>query len=107
MRKQVIPKYRELADRGRAELTFSPYSHPILPLLAHVDSARTANPQIQLPEQHFSHREAAERQIQLGLGLFERLLGRRPTGMRPSRMAGGERSVDLVASAGVGRAISG
>ena len=37
----VIPKYRELADRGQAELTFSPYYHPILPLLCHVDSART------------------------------------------------------------------
>ncbi len=106
MMKQVIPKYRELANRGQAELTFSPYYHPILPLLAHVDSARTANPQIQLPEQHFSHREDAERQIQLGLGLFERLLGRRPTGMWPSEMAVGESIVDLVASAGVSWMIS-
>src|SRR4051812_41129243 len=49
MMAKVIPKYRELADRGQAELTFSPYYHPILPLLCHVDSARTANPQIKLP----------------------------------------------------------
>src|ERR1700719_2287702 len=74
----VIPKYRELADRGQAELTFSPYCHPILPLLCHVDSARTANPQLPLPERHFSHREDAERQIELGQGLFERLVGRKP-----------------------------
>jgi starch synthase len=106
MMQKVIPKYRELADRGQAELTFSPYYHPILPLLAHVDSARIANPQIQLPEHHFSHREDAERQIELGLGLFERLLGRRPTGMWPSEMAVGESIVDLVASAGVGWMIS-
>ncbi|HEX9560707.1 MAG TPA: glycoside hydrolase, partial [Candidatus Dormibacteraeota bacterium] len=33
MMEKVIPKYRELADRGQAELTFSPYYHPILPLL--------------------------------------------------------------------------
>src|ERR1700737_5589502 len=64
---KVIPKYRELAERGQAELTFSPYYHPILPLLVSVDSARTANPQIHLPERHFSHREDAERQIDLGL----------------------------------------
>src|SRR5258708_30560590 len=101
MMKQVIPKYRELANRGQAELTFSPYYHPILPLLAHVDSARTANPQIQLPQQHFTHREDAARQIQLGLGLFERLPGRRPTGMWPSEMSVGASIVDLVASAGV------
>ncbi len=79
--RSVIPKYRELAERGQAELTFSPYYHPILPLICHVDSARTANPQIQLPERHFSHREDAERQIELGMGLFERMLGRRPKGM--------------------------
>ncbi|HXM71260.1 MAG TPA: glycoside hydrolase family 57, partial [Thermoanaerobaculia bacterium] len=106
MMKKVIPKYRELADRRQAELTFSPYYHPILPLLTHVDSASIANPQIQLPEHHFSHREDAERQIELGLGLFERLLGRRPTGMWPSEMAVGESIVDLAASSGVGWMIS-
>src|SRR5438309_531166 len=63
--RSVIPKYRELAERGQAELTFSPYYHPILPLICHADSARSANPQIQLPERHFSHREDAERQIAL------------------------------------------
>ena len=98
---KVIPKYRELADRGQADLTFTPYYHPILPLLCHVDSARTANPQIQLPERHFSHREDAERQIQLGQGLFERLVGRRPTGMWPSEMAVGESVVGLAAGAGL------
>src|SRR6266852_5171659 len=97
----VIPKYRELADRGQAELTFSPYYHPILPLLGHVDSARTANPQLPLPERHFSHREDAERQIELGQGLFERLIGRRPGGMWPSEMAVGESVVGLATHSGL------
>ena len=101
MMQKVIPKYRELADRGQAELTFSPYYHPILPLLVHVDSARIANPQLQLPENHFSHREDAERHISLGLGLFERLLGRRPKGMWPSEMAVGESMIGLAAGANV------
>jgi starch synthase len=106
MMAKVIPKYRQLADRGQAELTFSPYYHPILPLLFHVDSARSANPQIQLPEHHFSHREDAERQIELGLGLFERLLGRRPKGMWPSEMAVGESVIGLATGAGVDWMIS-
>ena len=97
--RSVIPKYRELADRGQAELTFSPYYHPILPLVCHVDSARSANPQIQLPEHHFSHREDAERQIELGMGLFERMLGSRPKGMWPSEMAVGESVVGLAEKA--------
>src|SRR6267142_1808013 len=102
----VIPKYRELADRGQAELTFSPYYHPILPLLTHVDSARIANPQIQLPEHHFSHREDAERQISLGLGLFERLLGRKPKGMWPSEMAVGDSVIGLASGANLDWMIS-
>ena len=103
---RVIPKYRELADRGQAELTFSPYYHPILPLLCHVDSARTANPQLVLPERHFSHREDAEKQIELGQGLFERLIGRTPTGMWPSEMAVGESVVGLAVKAGIDWMIS-
>src|SRR6195256_2419420 len=106
MMQKVIPKYRELADRGQAELTFSPYYHPILPLLCHVDSARIANPQLQLPEHHFSHREDAERQISLGLGLFERLLCPRPRGMWPSEMAVGESMIGLATGANLDWMIS-
>ncbi len=97
--RSVIPKYRELAERGQVELTFSPYYHPILPLICHVDSARSANPQIQLPERHFSHREDADRQIELGMGLFERMLARRPKGMWPSEMAVGEAVIGLAEKA--------
>jgi starch synthase len=104
--RSVIPKYRELADRGQVELTFSPYYHPILPLICHVDSARSANPQIQLPDRHFSHREDAERQIELGMGLFERMLGRRPKGMWPSEMAVGEAVIGLAEKAKLGWMIS-
>src|SRR5260370_27513094 len=96
---KVIPKYRELADRGQAELTFSPYYHPILPLICHVDSARSSNPQIQLPERHFSHREDAERQIEMGMGLFERMRGRQPKGMWPAEMAVGESVIGLAEKA--------
>src|ERR1700686_2618547 len=106
MMKKVIPKSRELADRGQAELTFSPYYHPILPLLCHVDTARIANPQLQLPERHFSHREDAERQISMGMGLFERLLGRRPKGMWPSEMAVGEDVIGLATGANLDWMIS-
>src|SRR6266513_2718338 len=104
--RSVIPKYRELAERGQAELTFSPYYHPILPLICHVDSARSANPQVQLPERHFSHREDAERQIELGMGLFERMLGRRPKGMWPSEMAVGESVIGLAERAKIDWMIS-
>src|SRR5205807_3715944 len=99
MVRSVIPKYREMAEMGQIELTTSPYYHPILPLICHVDSARTASPGIQLPHRHFSHREDAEQQIALGLATFERLLGHRPGGMWPSEMAVGESVAGLAVGA--------
>ena len=101
MLRSVIPKYREMAESGQIELTTSPYYHPILPLICHVDSAGTASPGIQLPHRHFSHREDAEQQIALGLATFERLLGRRPVGMWPSEMAVGESVASLAVQAGL------
>src|SRR5437660_482379 len=96
----------QIEDYGKAERTFSPHYRPVLPLICHVDSARSANPQIQLPERHFSHREDAERQIELGMGLFERMLGRRPKGMWPSEMAVGESVIGLAEKARIDWMIS-
>jgi starch synthase len=98
---EVIPKYRELAARGQAELTFSPYYHPILPLLVDVQSARVANPGLALPERPFAHPEDAREQIRLGLEAFQDLLGLRPAGMWPPEMAVGESVIGPVAEAAV------
>ena len=97
----MIPKYAELARRGQIELTFSPYYHPILPLLVDLESARAAIPQIRLPTRRFAHREDAERQIEMGMSSFERLMGVHPRGMWPSEMAVGDSVASLAAQAGV------
>ena len=104
--RRVIPKYRELAARGQAELTFSPYYHPILPLLADLRNARIANPGLALPELPFAHPEDADEQIRLGLAAFEELLGVQPAGMWPPEMAVGESIIGPVAEAGVDWIIS-
>src|SRR5579871_2782328 len=98
---RVIPKYRELAARGQAELTYSPYYHPILPLLADAAGARLASPGLPLPELPFAHPEDAAAQLKLGREAFERLLGVKPAGLWPPEMAVGESMLPLVAEAGV------
>jgi ADP-glucose type glycogen/starch synthase len=98
---KVIPKYAELAKRNQVELTFSPYYHPILPLLVDLESARAAIPQIRLPNRRFAHREDAERQIEMGMSSFERLMGAHPRGMWPSEMAVGDSVASLAVQAGV------
>ncbi|MGH7775820.1 MAG: glycoside hydrolase family 57 protein, partial [Candidatus Dormibacterales bacterium] len=97
----VIPRYRQVADRGQAELTFSPQHHPILPLISDVGSARKALPGLALPERRFVHPEDARRQVEMGMETFERLLGRRPQGMWPPEMAVGDEVAALAAEAGV------
>src|SRR5579884_758569 len=97
----IIPAYAGLARRGQAELTFSPYYHPILPLVCDLESAREATPGIQLPERRFAHPEDALDQIEAGRREFERLTGVRPRGMWPSELAVGESVAELAVRAGV------
>jgi ADP-glucose type glycogen/starch synthase len=97
----VIPRYAALARRGQAELTFSPYYHPILPLLVDSDAARDAIPQIRLPDRRFSHPEDARRQVEMGMAAFERLMDIRPRGMWPSELAVADSVADLAVEAGV------
>ncbi|HEX2239089.1 MAG TPA: hypothetical protein VHJ19_12370 [Gammaproteobacteria bacterium] len=46
----IIDRYRRLAERGRVELSVTPYAHPIVPLLLSIESAREAQPNVFLPE---------------------------------------------------------
>jgi alpha-amylase/alpha-mannosidase (GH57 family) len=97
----ILPKYNELQDRGQIEITFSPYFHPILPLICDTDTARMALPHIQLPQARFSHPEDAEAQIKQGVRLYEKTFGRKPEGMWPSEGSVSEQIIPLVAALGI------
>lgn len=82
--KEIIPKYRELSNKGQIEISISPYYHPILPLLWDTNIARVSDPGIKLPKRRFSHPEDARDQIKIAIGYFENVFGYRPSGMWPS-----------------------
>ncbi|MGH8002466.1 MAG: glycoside hydrolase, partial [Brasilonema sp.] len=46
---KIVPQHRVMQDTGQLEVTTSPYTHPILPLLADTNSARVAVPNMTLP----------------------------------------------------------
>ncbi|MCK4403741.1 MAG: glycoside hydrolase [candidate division Zixibacteria bacterium] len=98
---KVLPKYKELQDRGQIEVTFSPYFHPIMPLICDTGIAKFALPHIQLPQTRFSHPEDVEAQIDEALKLYEHTFGRRPEGMWPSEGSVSEQIVPLVTKFGV------
>ncbi len=62
---QIIPAHRDAQERGQAEVSFSPYFHPILPLLIDTDLTKEALPHMQLPNERFSHPEDARKQVEM------------------------------------------
>ena len=97
----ILPKYKQLQDHGQIEISFSPYFHPILPLLYDTDQARSALPGIPLPLRRFSHPEDVEAQIDMGISLYEKTFGKKPKGMWPSEGSVSETILPLVVKAGI------
>ncbi len=80
--RELIPRYRGLAEAGIAELTTSPFYHPILPLIIDTESAQRATPEVRLPDR-FAAPEDAEVQLARAVEHHEQVLGRRPAGLWP------------------------
>jgi len=81
---RVLPAYKDAQDRGRIEISTSPFYHPILPLVCDTDTGAASHLGLPLPAQRFRHPEDAREQILGGLNLHERVFGVRPRGMWPS-----------------------
>jgi len=95
--RDIIPRYRELAEHNRVELSMTPYAHPISPLLLDFGSAREAMPEVALPEA-VAYPGGAQRNqwhIEKGLQTFERHFGFRPSGCWPAE---GSVSEDAIAA---------
>jgi starch synthase len=95
--RKVLPKYRELQERGQAELITSPYYHPILPLIADLGIARVARPDLAMPRRPFKHLDDAADQLRLGIETHTRHFGRRPRGLWPPEAAISDDAVRLAA----------
>lgn len=82
----LLPRYRMLAERGQIELSATPHSHPILPLLLDFQAAREARPDAPLPQAPgYPGGEARARQHVRGAQSdHSRLFGHPPLGMWPA-----------------------
>jgi alpha-amylase/alpha-mannosidase (GH57 family) len=81
--REVIPRYRRLAESGQIELTTSPFYHPILPLLIDTEIARRARPDARLPSR-FQAPDDALAQIRKAVALHQEVFGLTPAGLWPS-----------------------
>ncbi|MEO0122931.1 MAG: glycoside hydrolase family 57 protein [candidate division WOR-3 bacterium] len=79
----IFDEYKKAAESGQIELTTSPLSHPILPLLINSNLAKISNPNLEIPFE-FKHPEDAKEQIKKGIEVFEKIFGFKPKGLWPS-----------------------
>jgi len=98
---KIIPKYKELSEKGQIELTVTPYYHPILPLLLDTNSAREAMHNIKLPQNRFRHPEDAKYQIEEAVKYAKKIFGKPPAGMWPSEGSVSQDIIPLVSNAGI------
>ncbi|HVP35817.1 MAG TPA: glycoside hydrolase family 57 protein [Terriglobales bacterium] len=99
--RSILPKYKDLKDKGQIEITISPFCHPILPLLCDTDIAKVSMPNVFLPKKRFIHPEDALAQINCGIEFFERIFDGKPKGMWPSEGSVSEDIIPLMAQAGI------
>ncbi len=100
--RRTVPAYKERQERGQVEVSFSPYYHPILPLLVDTEAAREALPKIQLPERRFQHPEDARTQVARSAQLYRELFGRDLRGMWPSEGSVSQAILPILAEQGIG-----
>jgi len=99
--KKIIPAYRKALDENRIDLSFTPYYHPILPLLCDTDVAREATPNLELPKHRFQHPEDAAWHIEKSMELFQTLFGRPMVGMWPSEGSISSQVAELARTKGI------
>lgn len=98
----LVPRYRRLAGNGKAELSVSPWGHPILPLLYEFSVAREADPGVDLPAtpRYPGGADRARWHVARAVQAFSRAFGIRPQGCWPPEGALSTASMNLLQTFG-------
>ena len=99
--REVLPLYREISRNGRAEISTTPYYHPILPLLIDCEAARESRPGVDLDEVSFHYPQDARWHVEEAVRAYEARFGRRPTGMWPAEGSVSGPALDILAECGL------
>jgi alpha-amylase/alpha-mannosidase (GH57 family) len=94
--RRIIPTYNKLYDEGKIDISFTPYYHPILPLLIDTDIATEAIPDVALPKNHFNFPEDAGWHIQNSVEKYRSIFNNDLKGLWPSEGSVSEAVLKLV-----------
>lgn len=84
---RIIPQHRQMQERGQLEITTTPYTHPILPLLTDTDAGRVAIPKMKLPRFRFQWAEDIPRHLSKAKQVYRERFGCEPRGLWPSEQS--------------------
>lgn len=84
---RIVAQHRQMQESGQLEVTTTPYTHPILPLLADTQAGRVAVPDMILPESRFQWPEDIARHLRKSWGFYLERFGQPPRGLWPSEQA--------------------
>ncbi len=84
---RIIPQHRQMQHAGQLEIMTTPYTHPILPLLADTNSSRVAVPKIKLPQQRFQWSEDIPRHLRQAKKIYLERFQCQPRGLWASEQA--------------------
>ncbi len=96
-----IAAYAAAAKRGGAEISTSPFYHPILPLVCDTNAGAVSSLGLPLPKNRFRRPEDAREQLLRGLDLHEKVFGIRPVGVWPSEGSVSEEALSIAQKLGV------
>ncbi len=81
--KKIIQEYEKAQEDGLAEITTSPFYHPIMPLIFDTEIAKRCMPHANLPNR-FSFPQDVEAQLKKAVTYYRQKFKRDPLGMWPS-----------------------
>ncbi|MBE9222212.1 glycoside hydrolase [Cyanobacterium stanieri LEGE 03274] len=84
---RIIPEHKKMQDEGQLEVTTTPYTHPILPLLNDTNAGRVALPHMELPVSRFQWGEDVPRHLHRAWTMYQERFGRSPRGLWPSEQS--------------------
>jgi len=93
---RIIPTYKKLSEEGKIDISFTPYYHPILPLLIDTDVAREAIPDVALPKNRFSFPEDARWHVENSVEKCRTLFNTELKGLWPSEGSVSEAVLSLI-----------
>jgi alpha-amylase/alpha-mannosidase (GH57 family) len=84
---RIIPQHKAMQDSGQLEVMTTPYTHPIMPLLADTNAGRVAVPNMTLPQKRFQWAEDIPRHLNKAKQMYVDRFDRAPRGLWPSEQS--------------------